>query len=148
MARGSHPGNPPQGRRLLSGRVACPGSDGRIKQFTKTKRTKKEAERFLASALVGAANGVVPANPKMTVAEFLASWLTVYDPPKQSTKLLREQIVRLHLVPGLGTIKLSALDTFAIDQFFAAAKSGTNRPRSAVGARPSGSRSGRRCAGR
>jgi integrase len=100
----------------------APDGTGRVKQFTKTKRTKREAEAFLAQALVSSGNGVVPANPKLTVGAFLEQWLTVYDPPKQSTWLLREQAVRLHLAPALGAIKLAHLDTFAIDQFFARAK--------------------------
>lgn len=100
----------------------APDATGTIKQFTKQFRRKAEAERFLARALTDASNGLAPANPKVTVAEFLQQWLAVYDPPKQSTWLMRDQAVRLHLAPAFGSLKLSALDTFAIDQFFARSK--------------------------
>lgn len=100
----------------------APDSTGRTKQFTKQFRKKGDAEKYLAQAIADANNGLVPGNAKTTVADFLAQWLTVYDPPKQSTWLMREQAVRLHLVPAFGAIKLVKLNAFAIDQFFARSK--------------------------
>ena len=105
----------------------APDGTGRIKQFTKQFRTRREAERYLARAITDVSNGIAPANPKLTVGDFLLQWLAVYDPPKESTWLMRESAVRIHLTPAFGTIKLAKLDAYAIDQFFARSKS-THQP--------------------
>jgi integrase len=78
-------------------------------------RTRKEAEVQLADMLAKIHGGGMVPTTKLTLAEFLEDWLTKYVAGNVRETSLRSyrDIVRAHLVPGLGRIpvrKVSPLD--------------------------------------
>ena len=99
---------------------------GRRRQKTYTVRgTRKEADAKLANLLAELAGGVFVETPKISVAEFLERWLGDYAKPNVSGKTFEryQEIVRLHLVPALGSIKLAALTPIVIQDYYARALS-------------------------
>jgi integrase len=74
-------------------------------------KTRKEAADKLAKALADRASGYTFDTENMTVGEYLDRWLDVSDRGsiRTSTYERHEQIVRLHLKPALGRVKLSKL---------------------------------------
>jgi integrase len=74
-------------------------------------KTRKEVADKLAKALVDRASGYAFDTENMTVGEYLDRWLKDSDrgSVRTSTYERHEQIVRLHLKPALGRIKLSKL---------------------------------------
>ena len=74
-------------------------------------KTRKEAADKLARALADRASGYTFDTENMTVGEYLDRWLKDSDrgSVRTSTYERHEQIVRLHLKPALGRVKLSKL---------------------------------------
>jgi integrase len=74
-------------------------------------RKYKDVERKLAEARGDAARGITYDAGNMTVAEHLLQWLSdsVRDTVRQRTYERYESIVRVHLIPSLGRVKLKAL---------------------------------------
>ena len=74
-------------------------------------KTRKEAADKLAKALADRASGYTFDTENMTVGEYLDRWLNDSDrgSVRPSTYERHEQIVRLHLKPALGCVKLSKL---------------------------------------
>jgi integrase len=74
-------------------------------------KTRKEAADKLAKVLADRASGYTFDTENMTVGEYLDRWLKDTDQGsvRTSTYERHEQIVRLHLRPALGRIKLSKL---------------------------------------
>jgi integrase len=74
-------------------------------------KTRKEAADKLAKALADHASGYTFDTENMTVGEYLDRWLNDSDrgSVRTSTYERHEQIVRLHLKPALGRVKLSKL---------------------------------------
>ena len=73
-------------------------------------KTRQEAARLLAVALHDQEHGLPPVPQRQTVAQYLAQWLSAVQPTIEYTTWLRyEQIVRLHLVPALGHLRLAHL---------------------------------------
>lgn len=78
----------------------------------------RDAIEYRDNVRAEAARGVVQADARTTVGELLDRWLAVYDPKKESTRLIREQDVRLHLKPALGHLRLARLTAEHIEGFF------------------------------
>ena len=74
-------------------------------------KTRKEAADKLAKALADRASGYTFETENMSVGEYLDRWLEDSDQGsvRPSTYERHEQIVRLHLKPALGRVKLSKL---------------------------------------
>jgi integrase len=74
-------------------------------------KTRKEAADKLAKALADRAGGYTFDTENMSVGEYLDRWLNDSDrgSVRTSTYERHEQIVRLHLKPALGRVKLSKL---------------------------------------
>jgi integrase len=74
-------------------------------------KTRKEAADKLAKALADRASGYTFDTENMSVGEYLDRWLNDSDrgSVRPSTYERHEQIVRLHLKPALGRVKLSKL---------------------------------------
>src|SRR5918994_3349578 len=74
-------------------------------------KTRKEVADKLAKALADRASGYTFDNENMTVGQYLDRWLNDSDKGsvRTSTYERHEQIVRLHLKPALGRVKLSKL---------------------------------------
>lgn len=98
-----------------------------------TFRTKGDAQAWLSSIETDIARGtwLDPAGAKVTVGEWLQHWLTtVVDGRVDSdnTRSNYAQIVRVHIEPALGAIKLDKLTAEMVDQFLATmAKAGLAR---------------------
>lgn len=80
-------------------------------QWITVRGTKKDAERRLAEVLHQLDNGTFIKPGKTTLAEYLERWLRDYAKPNLSPRGFEryESIVRVHLVPNLGTIPLTQL---------------------------------------
>jgi len=74
-------------------------------------RRYKEVQRKLAEAMGDAARGLVFDAEQQTVAEYLNRWLSdsVRDTVRRSTFVRYESIVRYHINPTLGRLKLGRL---------------------------------------
>jgi integrase len=79
-------------------------------------RKYKEVQRKLAEAMGDAARGLVFNAEKQTVAEYLNRWLTdsVRDTVRRSTFVRYKSIVRHHINPTLGRLKLGRLTSHHI----------------------------------
>ena len=83
-------------------------------------RTKREADAFHAKARTEVAAGVhTPDSVAITIAEAADLWLTrcERDALERSTILAYQQHVELHILPHLGTTKLSRLSVPAVNAF-------------------------------
>ncbi|MGH9011867.1 MAG: hypothetical protein ACRDYF_18765, partial [Acidimicrobiia bacterium] len=95
-----------ESRKLKSGRtvydVRLRDPEGR--PYTRTYRTKREAETFEASQRVDRVRGawVDPRKSSTTFAEVAASWLGSNPAKRQSTLDRDEIVVRVHLLSALG----------------------------------------------
>src|ERR687890_1587212 len=74
-------------------------------------KTRKEAADKLARALADRAGGYTFDTENITVGEYLDRWLndSDQDSVRTSTYERHEQIVRLHIKPAIGRVKLSKL---------------------------------------
>ena len=88
-----------------------PATDKYKYQWTSVKGTKKEAEKRLAELLHQLDNGTFIKPGKVTVGEYLERWLREYVKPNLSPRGFEryESIVRVHIVPSLGSIVLTQL---------------------------------------
>jgi integrase len=84
---------------------------GKRKRKTFYGDTRREVQQQLTKALRDQQQGLPVAFPRQTVAQFLEQWLRDSAKPsvRPKTYVSYEAIVRLHLVPELGSIQLSAL---------------------------------------
>jgi integrase len=94
---------------ITSYRGAYFGPDGKRRYVSG--KTKEEARKALREARAGADAGLVFDAGKLTVAEYLDRWLSdsVRDTVWQRTHERYESIVRVHIKPTLGRLKLKAL---------------------------------------
>lgn len=84
--------------------------DGAWKRKAIYGKTREEASRLLRKALEARDAGAQPISGKVTVAEYLTSWLTGAEPSlRPRTRDSYRQIVRTHLIPHLGSIPLARL---------------------------------------
>ena len=82
-------------------------------------RTRAEVREALAAALRNAAQGLPALDERQTVGQFLRSWLAL----KQTTLRPRayasyEQVVRGHLEPGVGKLRLAKLTPQQLSDWF------------------------------
>jgi integrase len=103
------------------GSVDCGWQDGKRKRKYVSGRTRNEVVAKLREAQRAADQGI-DADGRLTVGAWLDHWLaTVVDGRVESDNTRRNygDVVRLHLVPGLGRIKLDKLTPEQVDQFLA-----------------------------
>lgn len=82
-------------------------------------KTKGEASEKLRAALAERDSGFVFDDGKLTVGEYLEKWLdTVRDTVKDRTWERHESVVRLHLVPELGGVRLSRLTPMEVQTLY------------------------------
>jgi integrase len=95
--------------KITSYRGAYFGPDGKRRYISG--RTKEETRRALREARANADQGLAFDADNLRVGEYLDRWLSnsVSDTVKATTFERYEQIVRLHLKPSLGRVKLKAL---------------------------------------
>jgi hypothetical protein len=80
------------------------------RQRKKSFRTKKEAERFAASAVASMWSGqwVDPAAGRVTLGDYAATWMSSRQLRPRTRELYDSQL-RLHILPHLGGIPLSRI---------------------------------------
>lgn len=82
---------------------------------------EKEALEKRRIVLIELAHGVLPTGPQQTVKQFLEYWLE--DVYKESVRLTTYRncciLVRKHLIPGLGHVKLQKLTAQHVQSYYA-----------------------------
>lgn len=82
--------------------------------------TKREALSWLAEVRVQAERGLLPEPDRVTVAEFLRSWLEVVSPTvKPATADTYRQVAETRIIPELGQARLQGLKPADIQAFLA-----------------------------
>ena len=103
------------------------GRDGaagkRLRHFESVKGTKKDAQRRLHELLHTLEQGAYVRPSRLTVAQFLGEWLQDYARPNTAPRTCEryEEIVRVHLIPALGSFPLLALQPHHIQKYYAEA---------------------------
>ena len=103
----------------------CPGAsaraEGGVSQRRFTYRTKKDAERARTEKLAAIDRGTVVDRSNQTVGELLDFWLETYARPRVRPKSYDtyERIIRVHLKPALGSIRVQQLRPEHLQSFYA-----------------------------
>lgn len=91
--------------------------DGRRVRKSVYGKTRKEAHERLQAALRGHSDGLAPSPDRLTVAAYLTDWLASARPTiRDSTYQSYRTIVRVHLEPVLGRIRLSSLSVADVER--------------------------------
>jgi integrase len=97
-----------------------PQTGKRRQQWHTVHGTKKDAERELRELLHSVESGTYVKPSKLTVAEFLEGWLEDYvmisTAPRTAERY--EEIVRVHLIPALGSLPVTALRPEHIQRYY------------------------------
>ena len=98
-----------------------PATGKRLRHFESVKGTKKEAQKCLHELLHTIEQGVYLKPARLTVAQFLEEWLRDYVRTNTSPRTCEryEEIVRIHLIPALGSLPLLALQPQHIQKYYA-----------------------------
>ncbi len=91
-------------------------------QWVSVKGTKKDAEKRLSELLHQLDNGTFMRPQKTTLGEYLQRWLEDYVKPNLSPRGFEryESIVRVYLIPGLGSIPLTQVKPEHIQTHYSA----------------------------
>mgnify|MGYP000892148963 CR=1 FL=1 len=97
-----------------------PSTGKRRQKWFSGYRTKKEAEKDLANIIARIENNTFIMPEKITVKEFLEYWLDSHAKPNLSPTTIAgyEMIIRKHLTPALGNLKLQKLRPVHIQQYY------------------------------
>lgn len=93
---------------------------GKERRQWKRFSSRKEAETYVAGVVQHlAGGGFVTTNTRLTLAEFLRQWLTDYAKGNVAPTTLQryEETIRVHLVPGLGHVRLTRLNPQFIQSY-------------------------------
>ncbi len=101
------------------GRDPAPGRRQRIRRTVKG-ATKRQAEAEMRRLLAEIESGTYVEPTKVTVAEFLRTWLKDSAAPRLRPKTARDYslLIERHIVPALGHIPLSALQPIHLQDFY------------------------------
>ena len=95
-----------------------PGTGKQIQRSISGK-TQKEVAQKLKAALAALDSGTYIAPCKMTVGEWVDIWSEQYlGGVKESTVAAYKATIRTHIKPGIGAIRLDALDTHLVQSFY------------------------------
>lgn len=97
-----------QGRRALKAAIYDINGKRRVKTFKK----KSDAQDWLSEQKRARLHGenTYATNPKMSVAEFMTSWVeTQYSDDQSNTQRFYRNAIRNHIIPAIGNIKAAAL---------------------------------------
>ena len=114
---GSKPRKRPDGRWEARYTIQTPAGPKRKTLYGKT---RSEVAAKLTKAMADRDGGLVFDDKKMTVGEFLDKWLSdcVRDSVRESTFDRDGYLVRVHIKPALGRIKLSKLSPVHVQGFY------------------------------
>jgi integrase len=83
-------------------------------------KTRKEAATKLQELQREASRGTLVTPSRLTLGDYLTQWLASITPRLRSSTVAQyEIIVRVHITPTLGTVKLSALQPIHLQQLYA-----------------------------
>jgi integrase len=107
--RKGHPGSPFQGRIYVNGR--------RVSVYG---RTQAEVQAKIEREKLRGKGGLPATDERLTLAKYVEAWLQrpPGKPIKPRTKLRYEQLLRLHVVPVIGSRKLSTLQPEDVERVF------------------------------
>jgi integrase len=95
---------------------------GPRRRLVRYAETAAEADRVLRDELRKVEAGIRTTGRQATVGDFLSRWLLSIRPPhgvRPSTFRRYSELVNVHLIPGLGRLRLSALQPTDVDAFLA-----------------------------
>ena len=98
----------------------APAADGKKRRHTKTFKTRREANAWLAHTVVEIKQGVhTPAHRSPSVIEAGEAWIAQAqcDGLERSTVVQYRQLLDLHIRPYLGHVKLAELSVAAVQSF-------------------------------
>jgi len=100
-----------------------PATGKRLRHFESVKGTKKVAQQRMHELLHTLEQGAYVRPSRLTVAQFLGEWLRDYARPNTAPRTYEryEEIVRVHLIPALGSFPLLALQPHHIQKYYAQA---------------------------
>jgi integrase len=106
---------------VVLSRGTDPLTNKRLRDWHGPYRTKREAEQARTKLLGDADHGDYVKPEQMTVAEFLdGTWLpAIKATVRPTTAALYAQVVKNHLKPGVGSVRLQGLTAPALNKFYA-----------------------------
>ena len=121
--RGNHEGTivrRKDGRWMASISIGHDPTTGKLKRVSFYGKTRKEGADLLAQALGDLHHGAFVALHKLTVGQWLETWLRDYKQAKICPLTFDnyERLIRGHLLPTLGTIPLKELRPEHVQQFY------------------------------
>jgi integrase len=101
---------------LWAGQITLPNGERRYK----TSKRQEVVKEWLLSARNDVKQGVLPQNDKITVSEFMESYMETVakNTLRPSTQEIYEVYVRVHIKPSLGKIKLKDLSPHHLQAFY------------------------------
>ena len=82
-------------------------------------KTQKEVRQKMQKALVAVNEGVYSEQSKLTLKEWMKTWLEEYTGDvKEATRIRYRQDMDNHILPALGAVKLAALTPSAVQTFY------------------------------
>ena len=100
-------------------RVDLGWQDGKRRRKTLYGRTKREVQDKLRETLHRTEKGLPPVPEQETVGAFLRRWLeTIRGRVRLRTHKSYEQVVRIHLEPGIGRVRLAKLTPLDVSAWF------------------------------
>jgi len=100
-----------------------PTTGKRLRHFENVRGRKAEAQRRLRELLLSVEQGTYVKSDRLTVAQFLEEWLQDYvatnTAPRTSERY--QEIVRVHLIPALGSLPLLSLRPHHIQKYYSQA---------------------------
>jgi integrase len=121
MARGSVVPRPTtDGKKRYRIKWESRGPDGTRVYHSATRRTKDEADRFLADKLKEVNDGTFVVASKETIGQFLHRWLDASAPRwAEATQYGHSLVVTARIEPRIGAVPLARLDALTIQAFYA-----------------------------
>lgn len=102
---------------------------GRRRNMSQSFRTKGEAESFLSDTMSAINAGTYVAPRRQTVGEFLEEWLGARkDQLRPSTWASYDRVLRVHVLPHIGKVKLTDLDPGHLSKLYADLLTSGRRP--------------------
>lgn len=93
-----------------------PGT-GKWRFLTKSAKTKREAQQLLTQMLHSAQSGQAGASAA-TVETLIDTWLATGGPAGESTRLVYQDYIKLHVLPHLGTIPVNRLRVQDLERWY------------------------------
>jgi len=100
-----------------------PATGKRHRHFENVRGRKAEAQRRLRELLLSVEQGAYVKSDRITVAQFLEEWLQDYVATNTAPRTAEryQEIVRVHLIPALGSLPLLSLRPHHIQKYYAEA---------------------------